>query len=357
MPDVYKLGYEASDAAVPSAMIDGALALMLFDLMRYVVQREKPDVIVATHPMYLSALGAVFAVTQQPIPLVTVITDLATVHRVWFNPSADLYLAPTQAVYDLALEYGLPEQKVKITGLPVDPHLAQTSILPAALRAELDWRPDLTTVLAVGGKRVAHLSDALHVLNHSGLPLQLAVVAGGDDELYANLKAIDWHVPAYVYNFVENMPTLMQASDVLLGKAGGLIVTEALACGRPLVLIDVIPGQETGNADYVVKGGAGELAASPLEVLEIMCHWLMDGGMRLAQRAEHARRLGRPRAAYEAAELIWAAVRSPTPPAVAAHPPAPTVLDIIRSLPNPGALFAGLTAKGKKKDGPGKGES
>jgi 1,2-diacylglycerol 3-beta-galactosyltransferase len=97
-------------------------------------------------------------------------------------------------------------------------------------------------------------------------------------------------------------------------KAGGLIVTEALACGLPLLLIDVLPGQEAGNADYVVQGGAGELAQDPVAALEILYHWFEKDAALLAERAEHARRLGRPRAAHEVAAHAWAAAeRGPGP--------------------------------------------
>jgi UDP-N-acetylglucosamine:LPS N-acetylglucosamine transferase len=108
-----------------------------------------------------------------------------------------------------------------------------------------------------------------------------------------------------VYDFVDDMPTLMHASDFILCKAGGLIVSEALACGLPLLVIDVIPGQETGNAEYVIEHGAGERAKSGLAALEIVHHWLDEGGALLAERARNARRLGRPRAAFEIAEHVW----------------------------------------------------
>ena len=307
MPELYRFGYQVSDAALPAAIFERAMVVSLFEVMRGILRHHQPDAIVTTYQSYLAPLDAVFAVEHRHIPLLTVVTDLATVHRVWFNDVTDLCLVPTQTVYDLALENGLAADKVRITGIPVHPALAQETRTPAAVRAGLGWRPDLTTVLAVGSRRVLHMREALHVLNHSGWPLQLALVAGGDDELYRHLQDTTWHVTTHLYNLVDNMPTLMHAADCILCKAGGLTVTEALACGLPLLLVDVIPGQETGNADYVLQGGAGEWARDPLQALEILCHWLEKGGQGLAQCAANARRLGRPRAAYEVAELAWAA--------------------------------------------------
>jgi 1,2-diacylglycerol 3-beta-galactosyltransferase len=165
-------------------------------------------------------------------------------------------------------------------------------------------------VLAVGSKRVEHLYDALRVLNHSGLPLQLAVVAGGDDELYRRFQETEWHVETHFYNFVSELGNFMRAADCIISKAGGLIVSEALACGLPLILVDVIPGQETGNANHVVSGKAGVLARDPIEVLETMCHWLDKDWRLYRQQAQNARQIGYPRAAYDVADLVWAAVSS-----------------------------------------------
>jgi UDP-N-acetylglucosamine:LPS N-acetylglucosamine transferase len=156
--------------------------------------------------------------------------------------------------------------------------------------------------------------DTLNVLNHFGRPLQIAVVAGKDRDLYEELQAIEWHVPAHVYEYVPNVPLYMRAADCVICKAGGLVVTEALAAGSPMMLIDIIPGQETGNAEYVVSGGAGDLARSDMEVLETLSHWLMDDSALLSERAQNAAALGRPMAAYAAAEQLFQAACRGTQP-------------------------------------------
>jgi 1,2-diacylglycerol 3-beta-galactosyltransferase len=214
-------------------------------------------------------------------------------------------VVPTQAVYDLAIKAGLPAEKLQIIGIPVRPELVNGNQDQAAIRRSLGWREDLFTVLAIGSKRVEHLYDALQILNHSGFPLQLVIVAGGDEEFYQRCQETEWHVETRVYNFVTEMGTFMRGADSVLGKAGGLTVSEALACGLPLILVDVIPGQEIGNAEHVVAGNAGVLANDPIEVLEAMAHWLEKDRSYYRQQAQNARRLGRPQAAFDIAERIW----------------------------------------------------
>ena len=311
MPELYKLGYQVSDSPAASNLIESAATLLLFTLLRDIVRQHQPDVIVCTYSIYPAILSAIFGMEKHRIPVITVVTDLGAVHNLWFYPKTDLCLVPNQAVSDKAIAAGLAPEKVMITGIPVHPDLAKGDQEKSSIRLSLGWSPDLFTVLAVGGKRIGKLYKTLHVLNHSGLPLQLAIVTGGDDDLYNRFMLSEWHLEAHLYNFVTNIPTLMRASDCVLSKAGGLIVSEALACGLPLLLINALPGQESGNVDYVVEGSAGDVVRDPLEALEIICRWLIKERKLYIVRRQNARRLGRPQASYDVARLIWAAAAVP----------------------------------------------
>jgi len=311
-PEIYRLGYRASDAEIPSTIIENLLILALYAVMGEMVRTYLPDVIVSTYPMYQGALRAYFDLNAVCVPLVVVVTDLISVHRIWFEPGVDLCLVPTDIVKKLALKNGLKEEKVRITGIPVSPHLANKPADKTALRQKLGWEADLPTFLAVGSRNVDRLVETLNVVNHFGLPLQIAVTAGKDKQLLETLQAADWHIPAHIYGYVDNMPDMMKAADAIISKAGGLVVTEALACGLPIMLIDVIPGQEEGNRDFVVQNGAGVMVNKPLQVLEALSDWMRDGGQGLQKAAENAHRIGRPQAAMEAAALIWqAALQGP----------------------------------------------
>jgi 1,2-diacylglycerol 3-beta-galactosyltransferase len=303
---LYKFTYDVSDTSFASRMVENAMRVLLYRSMRDMVLRFKPDAIISTYPLYQAPLNALFTLRRTFVPVVCVVTDLATVHQIWFTGDADLTVVPTEIVRELALGAGIPPEKVEVIGIPVHPRISEEGRSESELRAALGWRPGVTTLLAVGSKRMDKLGDVLNALNHSGLPLQIAAVAGGDDELFARLRDREWHLPARLYNFVDDLPAMMRASDFVVAKAGGLIVTESLAAGLPLLFVDMIPGQETGNADYAVAGGAAEIAADPAAALEIVYHWLADGGRLLAERAASAKALGRPRAAFDIVDRAWA---------------------------------------------------
>ncbi|MRR31001.1 hypothetical protein EG834_11905, partial [bacterium] len=158
-PDLYKLGYDISDTRVVSDIVKNGLTLMLFSVLREILHTKQPDVIVCTYPTYQEILFAIFTLEKYHIPVITVVTDLATVNRLWFHPVADLCVVPTQAVYDLAIKAGLPAEKVKIVGIPVRPEPITENQDQAAIRGRLGWQEDLFTVLAIGSQRVEHLYD------------------------------------------------------------------------------------------------------------------------------------------------------------------------------------------------------
>lgn len=305
-PEFYQKGYQALNKPLPTTVYEMGLTVILGEAVSDIVKQVAPDVIVATHPNYLAPIKALRTLRGYRVPVIAIVTDMGDVHVMWFNDVSAYTLVPTQRVYDAALENKLSPDTVRMTGIPVNPALGDDARPKAGLRASLQLDPQRTTVLVVGSQRVNNLMNAVTVLNHSNLPMQLIVAAGGDDETYAALQATEWHLPVRLYNFTDDMPTLMRAADAIVCKAGGLMVNEALAAGLPLLLIDVIEGQETGNAEYVVAHGAGEVVREPLEFLEAAYHWLSGDQHLLRERAENARKAGKPHAAYDAAELAWA---------------------------------------------------
>lgn len=313
LPDLLWLGYRLSDHRAPTALMKRALTVSLFQAVRTVVRQTRPDVILTTYPHYLDPLDAVFADERRHTPLLTVLTDLVTLHRLWFHPVTDLCLVPTAHARRLALHLGMPRQRIRLTGIPVSPALAAAPAPPAEARAALGWPTDRPTLLAVGSRRVRRLAEAAAALDTAspGLPpLHLALVAGGDESLYARLQQRAWQLPVTIYNYVPNLPQLLLAADLVLAKAGGLIVAETLAAGKPLILVELIAGQETGNAAFVLNTGAGELAQQPERAPAIVRRWLAEGGRELAERAAAARRVGRPHAAWDTAGLAWAAAQA-----------------------------------------------
>lgn len=302
---LYELLYKLSDTGIAAMATNSAVSVMLRDAVYSVIDEYKPDVIVVVHEDYLAPLKSLYEMAGFKIPIVTVITDLTTIHRRWFNQISKITVVPTDIGAKLASDHGLLKAKIRQIGIPVNPTILDETRTVEEIRQEHGWDLNKKTIIVVGSSRVSNLVENLHGLNHSGLDIQLVLVAGKDEKLYTRFKNTEWHVTTHIYNYVENIPAMIRAGDMVISKAGGLIVSETLALGKPILITDVIEGQETGNANYVLENGAGDKAFNPMDVLETVFHWMQEDGKLLKVRSEKAKAVGNPNAAFEIADVVY----------------------------------------------------
>ena len=304
-PWLYRFGHGLANTGVSTRLMERLEVLTLAETMANILARERPDVVVTTHPFFIYLLAHHRRRHGQAWPLVVLATDLARLQRLWFRPEVDLYLAPTDEAAALAVRRGIAAARVHVTGIPVDLRLSEP-IAADEMRRANGWDTTRPAVLAVGSRRVQAFTAFLRALNDAELPIQLVVVTGDDADLLDEVRAIPWRLPAHLYGYVADLPAWLPAVDAVVSKAGGLTVAETLAAGQPLFVIQCTPMHEQGNADYVVGHGAGVRAETPRALVAALERALAGNGHVLAQMRDCARQLGRPRAAFRAAELIWA---------------------------------------------------
>lgn len=269
------------------------------------LRQFQPDVLVCVHPLATRLAVDIRRHLNPTLPLVTIVTDLVIAHAAWLTRDIDLLIAPSEAVRRLALQAGIPASKIKVTGQPVHPRFTEVTADQRTTRQSLGLEPNQFTVLLLGGGegmgRVAEMAKAINAAN---LPVQQIVVCGRNESLRRRLEKTTWHVPTHILGFVHNMPTLMHAADVVVTKAGPSSICEALVVGRPILLTGYVPGQERGNVDFVVGAGAGRLTKTP-QALVTALEQLLDPASEVRyQMTENARRLARPSAARDIAQLL-----------------------------------------------------
>jgi processive 1,2-diacylglycerol beta-glucosyltransferase len=269
-----------------------------------------PDLVVATHFLPADLFGAARCAGSLRAPAAVVITDLYP-HRFWLTPEVSATVVASPESRARCLERGLPPDRVKVIGIPISARFGQASDR-VELQARFGLAPERATVLVTsGGTTVGRFIEVVRALwaLESPLPgrLQLLVVCGRARRVRARLQALapSQAMPTRVFGFVEEMPELMAAADLVVSKAGGLTVAEALSRGLPMVLYHVIPGQERLNARAVVEAGAGWVASRPSAVAALVRACVEDPARRAAAR-QAALRLARPDAAARLVDEILA---------------------------------------------------
>jgi 1,2-diacylglycerol 3-beta-galactosyltransferase len=269
----------------------------------YRLMEEHPgDLIVSVHPLMNTPVLRTFK--KRKHPFITVVTDMVSTHAAWFDSRADLIIVPTESARQNGITCGVPPEKLQVIGLPVADRFCKKNEEPLEIRARLGWPQDIPIILLVGGgEGMGPLEKTAHAIDDAKLEAALVIITGRNRELKTRLEQRHWKIPISIYGFVHNMPDFMQASNVLVTKAGPGTISEACISGLPIILYSKIPGQEDGNVDYVVNEGAGVWAPEPEQVVATLHSWIKAPELRW-QAASACRRIARPQAAREIARIL-----------------------------------------------------
>ncbi|GAC1616030.1 MAG: glycosyltransferase [Ktedonobacteraceae bacterium] len=280
---------------------------LIFNGLLRLITTVQPDVIISIHPMLNHVTVQALRELRLNIPFITVVTDLISIHHAWFTPGVERYIVPTEQAKQLYLQRGLDPEHVSMLGMPIDPKYTVPVASKAELQRKFNLQPGVPTILLVGGGDGAGgLQKAVRAISRAHLPVQLMVVTGRNRRLYTHLQRTraSLHVPAKIFGFVQNMPELMHASDVIITKAGPGTICEALSCHLPVILSGYVPGQEEGNIDFVVSNEVGVLALEPPTLIDALRRLIRPGSPELRHQQANAKRISRPRASFDIAACI-----------------------------------------------------
>lgn len=248
-----------------------ALTKIVYSQSHYSLKRmislTQPDAVVAVHPLVIGLLYQTRKTSHGTWPIIAVITDLVTIHASWATPGADLYLVPTQEAFQSLIRYGIPYSQILYTGFPVHPKFANHCLPQKQACNELGIPSDAFTVLLTGGGVGAgNMREWVNTLETQCPDKQILVITGNNKALYNELNNRKIHSDRlHVYGFVNNMETLMAASDVIVSKAGPGTLMEGVTMGKRLIITTAVGMQEIGNIDYVTKNKLGYHCATPFE--------------------------------------------------------------------------------------------
>jgi len=218
------------------------------------------------------------------------------------DPNVDLYCVAAEETKARLVARGAPAAQVLVTGIPVSAKFSGP-IDAAAVRKDCGLRDDLPILLILsGGFGMGPVAQILAALDQIERPFQTLVVAGRNEALRRELASQDRRHPTHVLGFVTNMHELMAVSDLLITKPGGLTTSEALALGKPLFILNPIPGQEAANSDFLLERGAAA-KVTRVEDLPFRVGQLL-GSKKLADMARAAAALGRPAAAADICRAV-----------------------------------------------------
>lgn len=300
------VGFHLSDGAhlvkAMSRLVWPLTRSPLCDLLR----QHPADVIVSFHPVPNHALFLALRRLGIRVPVAIVAVDMVTAHAGWFVPEANVTLVPTHAARIRAMRSGVDQGRIIVTGMPTRRSFLTAMGLPKAqARAQLRLPAAGPIVLVVGGgEGMGPLSSVVRALARQRPRAHIVVITGRNRGLYEELTASHLPIPIQIEGFVSNMEVWMRAADILVTKAGPNTLAEAFLAGLPLVLYTALPGQEEGNVDHVVDGGAGVWAPLPRLAARAVMQLLEDPERRETM-TRRSQALARPFATEQIARELW----------------------------------------------------
>jgi processive 1,2-diacylglycerol beta-glucosyltransferase len=238
----------------------------LKDKIEEIVNTENASMIISTHPLLVDVISSLKGDGVIDIPFLSIVTDFLP-HQSYISDNVDAYLVGSCYTKNGIVARGITPDKVYCYGIPIKRIFREDVIT--------EQKEDIFTILLMGGSMgVSSIKKALKNLLNIEDKLKIIVVCGNNDTLKNSLdEKYSEHIPnkyIEILGFTDKIPELMELSDVIITKPGGLTVTEALTKNIPMIIPYFIPGQEAENAEVLVNAGAAIKVDSVRELDEVV---------------------------------------------------------------------------------------
>lgn len=280
-----------------------------FDLMPTVtrgtaayLQKTKPKTVISTYPLYGNLIERIFGSQPLPFKLITMVTDSKSINRAWLNKTSGNFLVLDQISADFFLENGIPEKRIHITGFPVSPLFENYSSNPMERKTPTQFK-----ILYTPSAKTKHVKKTLKALHKikkdSAYNISLTIVLGRHAQRLRSSVNTEADNETRIIEWTNNMPELLNKHHLVIGKAGGASVQEALASSCPMIIDSMIPGQEEGNAELIANYGAGLITTNPENLDVTIQNILKENGAKWLSMRKAAKKNGHVKTAHKVAKI------------------------------------------------------
>lgn len=291
--------------------IDRLNALALIRL----INKYKPDMVVCTHFLPAEIISYLICQKRIDTKLAVVVTDM-DIHAMWLCHHYSNYYVALDETRAHMQSLGFAGDRIVASGIPVDP-VFQERKDKTAMRIKYGLDPSQHTIyMSSGGFGVGRAEEMLAELSKVKHPVQVLAMCGKNRDMYQRVASLRYDLPADTnlsivpVGFTTDVDEYMAASDMVLGKPGGLTTSEALCRGLVFVVVNPIPGQEERNSDHLLEKGAA-IRCNNLPTLAYKVDSLLDCKERFLEMKNNVMELARPHAATNIANALLAESMEP----------------------------------------------
>jgi len=235
--------------------------------------------------------------------LIAVLTDYIP-HSYWIYETIDYYIVPSKEIAQQIIYKGVPAEKIKVLGIPIDPCFSQF-LKKEEIIKKLGLNHQLPKILIMGGGQgLGPIESIVESLQKIDIELEILVVTGINKKLYHRLerKIKSFKHKVILFGFVNNIAELMTVSDLIITKPGGITTAEALSKELPMIIIKPIPGQEMSNTEYLMNKGAAIMVEN-LRIIEKLVKELLLNKEKMDKMRKAIKEINKPTSSIDIAKL------------------------------------------------------
>lgn len=293
--------YETTNKFDPIIDVNDIANRLMASKLRKTATNFNPDIIVCTHSFPAAIISSLKQKKRIGCPLVTVVTDF-NIHSSYINDNTDYYVIPHEYLTYVMEGFGLQKEKVLPFGIPIRKEFCESHKREDIL-AKLGFEDKKTILVMGGGLGLGGINNIVKSIDNYMEGIQIIAVAGRNNRLEAKLKDLSTKNKLVVYGFVNNMHELMELSDCIISKPGGVSVSEILSRERPLVIFSPLPGQEHENVEFLLNSGAA-VYTSDVRRIPALINQIFDSEIRMKCIKELAGLLKKPHSAYDIVHFL-----------------------------------------------------
>lgn len=301
-PKLYKLLYEFSETGENINEFSKVVNRILSFKIKKLIAEFNPSIIICTHPFPLQMMSTLNKKGVVKIPTIGILTDYS-VHPIWLHDNIDAFVVAHEYMKYEIIKKGFSENLLYPVGIPVASKFIAKHEKTALLK-KLNLDDKLTFLLIGGSLGFGEIKDIFFSLIDNDADFQLIVVTGRNKKLKNHLSEHKkCNKKIKIFSYTNKIEELMEVSDFIITKPGGMTIAESLVKGLPLFLISPIPGQEERNAQFLVNSGVAARILKP-EDINIIFHQIIGNPLRVQQMKEMAMYLSKPNACDDIIRLI-----------------------------------------------------
>lgn len=251
-PKIYGNIYDVSNRERANELLDTTILKISKKKVYNMIEEEKPDLIIATHCFAITAVGYLKEQGLIDIPFVSIVTDYKA-HLSYINKNVDAYITGSNYTVGTLEVKGVTRDKIFPYGIPIKREFSNS-------HKEIgEGKKPFQILLMAGSLGLASMERILNAIVDIDRNYHIVAVCGNDKKLKKTIEKKHSNLieqnKVTLYGYTNNIPEIMEESDVIITKPGGLTVTEAIAKSLPIVIPYYIPGQEEENLEFLVSSG------------------------------------------------------------------------------------------------------